>query len=326
LNVSFTAVITGHSALNYPAMNTSLASMHGVDQDRMERSFRVCVQDARKAARNFHYAFLSLPKPKYKAMCALYCFMRQTDDLADDGGMSVETRRLKLTDWSRQIDDLAERCIVDGNEIFPALKWTLDTYQIPVSYLHDVIAGVTMDLDPQPFSDFTQLERYCYHVAGAVGLCCISIWGYDESDVARRAAIDCGTAFQLTNILRDIREDATLGRCYLPQDQLRAYQLSSEQLATGTTPGILPFLTEQTQLARSYYQRASKLSGHLSKDGQGIFRGMMRIYGGLLHKIECNPLSVMNGRVKLHRIAKMRIAMESFLFPNRPLPKWMTAE
>src|SRR6185369_5380403 len=164
---------------------------------------------ARRTAGNFYYSFLTLPRDRFRAMCVLYAFMRVTDDIGDDERPAADRTR-DLTAWR---DALARVC--DGgttdHPVLPAVADILKTYRVPREYLDAVIMGVEADLDTVSFETFAQLNDYCYHVAGAVGLACIHIWGFHD-DRAKAAAVDCGTAFQLTNILRDLAEDAARDR------------------------------------------------------------------------------------------------------------------
>ena len=174
-------------------------------------SYRYCELIARREARNFYYGFRLLPRDHRRSMCALYAFMRQTDDLADAPGTAFE-KRTALASWRVQLTD-ALCGKMDKQPLWPALADTVRRHAIPLPYLNAVIDGVEMDIEPRPFRSFDELHRYCYHVASAVGLCCLSIWGYrSDGGRAERLAEACGVALQLTNILRDVREDALAGR------------------------------------------------------------------------------------------------------------------
>lgn len=312
--------------------------------DLLEESIRHCVGISRRTATNFHYAFLTLSREKYRAMCVLYAFMRLTDDLADDTIRPLIDRQNSLLACSRQIEKLKTPLQVLNNQpdrslgqhddqlagtpLLPALTDLINRYQIPTENLQDVIKGVTRDLTPNPIQSQADLEDYCYHVAGVVGLCCISIWGYDQSESARHAAIACGKAFQLTNILRDVREDAEQGRCYLPVDQLRSAGLTPETLLVSPENQLTEFLKQQITIAQEYYRQAVCLLDHLQDDGQRIYISMLRIYGGLLEKIDQNPLAVLQKRISLSKSYKLYIASQGFfLFRTqsslRLLPQWM---
>jgi phytoene synthase len=277
------------------------------------QSYDHCRQLARKTARNFYYSFLTLPRDRRVAMCVLYSFMRVTDDLGDSDE-PVESRARALKGWQ---ESLVRAC--GGGEpdhpVLPALVDVIRRYNIPSSYLLDVIAGVEMDLAPVAFESFEQLSRYCYHVAGAVGLACIHLWGFHD-ERAQAAAIDCGTAFQLTNILRDLREDAARGRIYLPREDLDRFQVSSEELAArnpaahngaaggrdGRFVGLMQF---EVARAREYYTRAKALYEYLDAPGKPILETMLRIYGGLLDEIERRRYDVFTRRVELSRLRKI---------------------
>jgi phytoene synthase len=165
-----------------------------------------------------------------------------------------------------------------------------------------------MDLRPVAFETFDRLADYCYHVAGAVGLACIHLWGFhDERAVA--AAIDCGTAFQITNILRDLREDAARGRVYLPQEDLARFDLSADDLAQGRRDERFERLMQfEVARAREYYARARPLYDYLDPPGKPILETMLRIYGGLLDEIERRRYDVFTRRVELSCGRKLYIA------------------
>src|SRR5438105_3636026 len=193
------------------------------------RSYAYCERLARREAGNFYHAFRVLPRPQQRAMCALYAFLRVTDDLADAPGPAAD-KRARLADWRRQLT-----AALDGHDrhrLHPALRHTVQSYHIPRQYLDDVLDGVAMDLDPVHYPTFGDLYRYCYRVASAVGLACIHIWGFTDEQ-AKAYAEAAGVAFQLTNILRDLGEDAGRGRVYLPREDLERFGYGEDDLRAG---------------------------------------------------------------------------------------------
>ncbi|MBV9676555.1 MAG: phytoene/squalene synthase family protein, partial [Acidobacteriaceae bacterium] len=180
-------------------------------------SYRYCRQIARKRAKNFYYSFLLLEKPQRDAMCAIYAFMRQCDDLSDDPADSDQTKvGQSIALWRLQLER-ALRGEFDSHPLWPAFHDTVQRYQIPHRFFQEMIDGITSDLEPRQVQTYDELYRYCYQVASVVGLTIIHIFGF-QSVRALLLAEKCGIAFQLTNILRDVREDAGLGRVYLPAE------------------------------------------------------------------------------------------------------------
>src|SRR5579883_3461293 len=194
----------------------------------IEESYEYCRRVARSRAKNFYYSFLLLSEQQRKAMCAIYAFMRQCDDLSDEPGAT----RAALDGWRGELlDALAGR--FSGHPVWPAFHHTVRRFGIPHEYLLEMIDGVVSDLEPRRFETFPELYRYCYQVASVVGLTTIHIFGFDTSS-ALSLAEKCGVAFQLTNILRDIQEDAARNRIYLPAEDLRRFGVREEDLRQGT--------------------------------------------------------------------------------------------
>lgn len=272
----------------------------------LDQSYAYCRTLARRTGRNFYYSFLTLPRDRFRAMCVLYSFMRVTDDLGDGAGDAGE-RRAALTRWRAELL-FAWNSGHCQHPVLPALIDVLRTYQVPLRNLLDVISGVEMDLGTVAIETFDQLADYCYHVAGAVGLACIHIWGFHD-ERARSAAVDCGTAFQLTNILRDLHEDAAVGRVYLPADELRQFGLTREDLAAEVRDDRFERLMQfEVARAREYYARAHALFGYLEPPGRPILETMLHIYGGLLDEIERRGFDVFSRRVELSCGRKLYIA------------------
>ncbi len=183
----------------------------------LDESYAFCRAVARRRARNFYYSFVLLSREQRNAMCAVYAFMRYCDDLSDEPGAGREP----LDRWKAALTDaLAGK--FDAYPAWPAFHDTVARYAIPPRYFYEMIEGVSSDLVPRSIATFDELYRYCYQVASVVGLSIIHIFGF-ESPAALPLAEKCGVAFQLTNILRDIREDAGRGRCYLPAEDLTAF-------------------------------------------------------------------------------------------------------
>lgn len=279
-------------------------------------SYDYCQVLAKKTARNFYYSFLTLPRDRLRAMCVLYSFMRVTDDLGDSDE-PAEDRATGLKEWRASLVQAAETGQSE-HPVLPALVDVVRTYKIPIRYLLDVITGVETDLSPVAFDTFERLADYCYHVAGAVGLACIHLWGFHD-ERALAAAVDCGTAFQLTNILRDLREDAGLGRVYLPREDLEQFGLTAAELSgNGMAAGVRDERFEklmQFEVARTreYYARAQALFNYLDPPGKPILETMLRIYGGLLDEIERRRYDVFTRRIELSCGRKLFIAGHVFV-------------
>lgn len=268
---------------------------------RLQPSYTYCERLARRQAGNFFHAFQVLPRPQRRAMCALYAFMRLTDDLADGSG-TVEEKRSALKQW--RIDLNAALAGEDRHPLHPALRHTLNRFSVPVEYLDDVIEGCEADLEPVRLPDFGTLYRYCYRVASAVGLACIHIWGFRDDD-ANLPAEHAGIAFQLTNILRDLPEDLERGRVYLPAEDLKRFGVD---LGDGGPHCTLPILEAdgfqalmqfETERARQYYRSADNLTPYLDPPGRAVFQVMLRTYRGLLDEIERRDFDVFRERVRL---------------------------
>jgi phytoene synthase len=238
-------------------------------------------------------------------MCALYAFLRIADDLSDDGG-SVKDRRAALDDWRESL-----YAALKGDyrhPIYPALHHAVEQHGIPARYLEDVLDGVCMDLDISSYGTFDDLYGYCYRVASAVGLACIHVWGFHSQD-ALPAAESAGIALQLTNILRDVAEDVERGRVYLPQEDLRAFGISVEDLRHGVYDDRFRELMHfQSERARGYYEKALPLTSALSPPGRAVFLVILRTYRALLDAIAASDFDVFGTRVRLPRWHKLWLA------------------
>jgi phytoene synthase len=177
---------------------------------------------------------------------------------------------------------------------------------VPGLIFDEVIEGQRQDLENKPFDDFAQLRTYCYRVAGVVGLASIHVWGFEGGEATEAMAIDRGIAFQLTNILRDLREDSGRGRTYLPADELSAMKVSTEDLRDGGSR-FLEMMRFQIERAQSYYERSAALEDRIERDSRPTLRAMTEIYHGLLEKIAADPQRVLSERVSLSVLSKLRI-------------------
>ncbi len=272
-------------------------------------SYTYCERLARREAGNFYHAFRLLPRPQHRAMCALYAFMRIADDLSD-GPQSIPEKCALLDNWRKQLDLALAGTYT--HRLHAALHDTIRSYAIPRQYLVDVLDGVCMDLEPLRFQTFADLYAYCYRVASAVGLACIHIWGFERPE-AKVHAEAAGIAFQLTNILRDLAEDAARGRVYLPREDLKRFGYSEEQLGRGErNEAFRELMRFQVQRARSYYEAAEPLAKLLKPAGRAVCLVMARTYRGLLEAIERRDYDVFSGRVQLSRWHKMALALRAF--------------
>jgi len=299
-----------------------------VSDVQLAEAYAACRAIAKREAKNFYYAFCVLPAHKSDAMCAVYAFMRKADDLADDEAMSVEARREAMASWTEAWR--ASRSSPSNDLVFIALNDTQRRFEISDNLLEQLVAGTTLDLQAEPegiatlqlhhegqsravqiYETFAGLHHYCYLVASVVGLVCIRIFGYKDLR-AEQFAIDTGIAFQLTNILRDVREDVERGRIYLSADMFREYGVEPARvlaLSAGAVPESrdLALLNAFEKHAQAMYRSADALIPLLDPDSRAAMRVLVRVYHGLLDRIAADPAAVFRGRVSVPASAKLLI-------------------
>jgi phytoene synthase len=278
----------------------------------LQASYRFCSSLARREARNFYYAFLLLGAAQRRSMCALYAFMRRTDDLADEPG-SAEHKAAALDAWRSQL----EAALAGGGGPWPGLPALADTvgrHAIPAKLLHAVIDGVSMDLQPRSLATFDDLADYCYQVASVVGLSCLHIWGYrSEGGRAEELAAHCGIALQLTNILRDVGVDARNGRIYLPLDDLSRFRVDPQELAAACQPSdrLRALLAFEGQRAYEFYEEVRPLARLVDPCGRPVLLAIVGIYRALLDEIARRDYNVFSQRVSLAPWRKISIALRA---------------
>jgi 15-cis-phytoene synthase len=291
-------------------------------------AYSVCRGITRTAAKNFYYAFLVLPRRKREALCAVYAFMRRCDDIADDQSLSLAERRQKLDTW---LDALhrAQQGQPTDDPILLGLTDAQRRYAIPAGLLDELAQGTAMDLEAGAneaqsvpdaasgpaihYNTFEELRQYCYRVASVVGLVCIHIFGYRDPQ-AEPLAERCGLAFQLTNIIRDVQEDASMGRVYLPEEDLARFGLTVSDLMNSPNPARLrPLLAFEAERAREYYAAGDELIPFISEDSQPALWVLVNIYRRLLGKIASKQYDVFAAKVTLSRWEKMRVLAKGFL-------------
>jgi phytoene synthase len=274
----------------------------------LEQSQAHCRAVAKSRARNFYYSFILLPPDKKNAMCAVYAFMRYCDDLSDEPGAS----RSAIDHWRDALTEaLAGR--PDSNPTWPAFLDAVERYAIPHEYFYEMIEGVASDLEPRAIETFDELYRYCYRVASVVGLTTIHIFGFNSSD-ALPLAEKCGIAFQLTNILRDVREDAGLGRVYLPAEDLTRFGLSREDLTGARRTERFGALMEfEIARARDYYRESAPLLALIDPASRPSLWALIAIYSRLLDQIEESHYDVLVRRISLSSPEKCWIVLRAAL-------------
>jgi 15-cis-phytoene synthase len=278
----------------------------------MESELIASYKSAQAVARsrsNFYYSFVVLPSEKRRAFCAVYAFMRYCDDISD-GDANPETKSAMLRDWRSQLDAVFAGTL-QGNPILPAFRDTVTSFSIPAEYFHWVIDGAEMDLNVFQYETFDDLYKYCFNVASAVGLVCLQIFGFGEPR-AKKYAEQCGIAFQLTNILRDLREDAERGRIYLPVEDLRKFDYSPEELRKGIVDERFRKLMRfETARARKYYAAARELIPLVEPASRSALWAMIQIYERILNRIVQKQFDVFRNRIHLTHSEKISIALKA---------------
>jgi phytoene synthase len=296
---------------------------------QLSMAYSVCRGITRASAKNFYYAFLVLPKRKRQALCAVYAFMRRCDDIADDPTLAASERRQKLDTW---LDALhrSQQGHPSDDPILLALSDTQRRYNIPAGLLDELALGTAMDVAdsdrqihqgsigeeklklPVQYKTFDDLKLYCYRVASVVGLVCIHIFGYRDP-AAESLAEQCGLAFQLTNIIRDVKEDASLGRVYLPEEDLSKFALSAADiLLAPDLSRIRPVLALEADRARQYYKAGDQLLSYISEDSQPALYVLINIYRNLLEKIAYRQYDVFTEKMSLTLTEKLRVLGQGF--------------
>lgn len=301
-----------------------------MNDPRISLAYAVCRGIARREARNFYYSFLALPRAKRNALSAVYAFMRHADDLSDDHTCLVEERKARLSGWLAEWHRV-QSGILSDDPVFLALADARNRFNIPAELLDQLVQGTSMDLDAAPESrperqsgggtaiisatrvhrTFADLYRYCYFVASVVGLVCIRIYGYEETR-AEELAERCGVAFQLTNIIRDVKEDASLSRVYFPEEDLAKFGLSVEDFLNDGGKRVDPerlraLLAFEAERAREYYKSGFELIPLIHRDSRAALWVMVTIYSRLLEKIARSDYDVLRRRVRLSAAEKFAI-------------------
>ena len=262
----------------------------------LAESYAFCERVARTQAKNFYYSFLLLSRPQRQAMCAIYAFMRYCDDLSDAEGVS--DRAGAIARWQADLDAaLAGKA--PENPVWPAFADAVARYRIPHEYFRAMIRGVSSDLEPRHIQTFQELYDYCYHVASVVGLTIIHIFGFNDPR-ALELAERCGVAFQLTNILRDVREDAEHGRVYLPAEDLERFGVKTEELSgAALSPALRSLLEFEAERARAYYQESEPLMDMVDSRSRASLKALIGIYSRLLDRISSSGYEVLRERVRV---------------------------
>jgi phytoene synthase len=281
-------------------------------------AYAACRAIARTKAKNFYYAFVALPASKRDAICAVYAFMRQADDLSDDESLPVAERRIALDGWVGEWHQALAGNPTD-DPVFVALLDAQRRFAIPPQLLDQLIQGTATDLEPSSvhagrfaaYATFADLYRYCYLVASVVGLVCIRIFGYLDSR-AEKLAEETGIAFQLTNILRDVREDAQRGRLYLPLEDLErcgvtAASMTAISSGQQLTPEQRRVLAIQAERAGEFYKSADALLPLISPDSRAALWVLVTIYHRLLRHIEQRNFDVFSARIGVPAYEKLTI-------------------
>ena len=294
-------------------------------------AYSVCRGITKTAAKNFYYAFLVLPPPKRQALYAIYAFMRRCDDIADDAGYTAHERRVKLGEWVEAFHQSQAGKPTD-DPVQLALADAVRRFQIPPVLLDQLAYGTAMDIEDRgpegtpvagtlgaaapplvQYKTFDDLYLYCYRVASVVGLVCIRIFGYRDP-AAEALAERCGLAFQLTNIIRDVKEDAAMGRVYIPQEDLTKFDIAASELRAGKDlDRIRPMLAREADRAREFYRAADKLIPLIHEDSQPALWVLVTIYRSLLEKIARRGFDVFKEKIQLTTREKLMVLGKGFL-------------
>ena len=300
------------------ALHSESPVVMAASNTELELAYAVCQKLTRREAKNFYYAIVTLPLEKRKAICAAYAFCRHCDDSVDEAA-SAENKLSALAGLQTGLEQAYQGRA--PTPMFLALADTADRYSIPQDYFQEIILGVESDLVKTRYRDFDELRQYCYRVASVVGLVCLQIFQYRD-EAAREYAVDLGLAMQLTNIMRDVREDWSMGRVYLPQDEMSRFGYTEQQLGDGIrNEAFVELLSFQGQRAREYFRSGFRLLPYLSRRSRACPAVLGAIYSRVLDRIEASGYDVLGEtRIALTTGEKARITARSWLASTLSLP------
>ena len=286
----------------------------------LDEAYDHCQQIAKEHARNFYYAFRTLPAKKRRAIYAAYAFCRYCDDVADEEHPKYEKDRL----FAELRHDLTEsKAGRSDGPVLQALQDATQAFGIPYEYYEEVIEGVEMDLVKTRFANFDELRDYCYKVASVVGLICIEVFGYEDPK-AKEFAIDLGIAMQITNILRDVKEDAERNRIYLPQDDMERFGYTEQDLMNGVVnDAFRNLMAHQVKRARQYFESGKRLFPLLASESRACPMMLHAVYSGVLDRIEDSGYNVFERRIGLNKAEKLAMLARLWitnLMPSMPIP------
>jgi phytoene synthase len=270
-----------------------------------------CQQKAAASGTSFYYSFMFLPQPKREAITALYAFCREVDDIADECS-ELHTAQIKLDWWRTEIGNLYAG--QPQHPVSKALAPAVEAFGLSREHFQEIIDGMQMDLEQNRYQDFKQLQLYCYRVASVVGLLSAAIFGYTNRNTLKYAH-DLGMAFQLTNIIRDVGEDARRNRIYLPLEELQMFGVSEHDILHGNeTEQVRKLLEFQIERAESFYDRALNALPQEDRKAQRTGLIMAAIYRTLLREILADqPQKVLNSKTSLTPLRKLWLAWTTWI-------------
>lgn len=275
-----------------------------------------CQDKAARSGSSFYYAFLFLPPPRRRAITAMYAFCREVDDIVDDC-VDVSIARTKLAWWHNEVQQLFAG--TPNHPVTKALLPCLADCKIEAVRLHAVIEGMEMDLDQTRYLDWPGLEKYCWHAAGVVGELSAGIFGYQDPNTLAYAT-KLGLAFQMTNIIRDVGEDARRGRIYLPVSDLQKFNVKAADILSGTySPEFAQLMAYQAQRARALYRQAADHLPETDRRSQRPGLMMAAIYATLLTEIEAEQWKVLDQRISLTPVRKLWLAWRNWVGGAKPV-------
>ncbi len=269
----------------------------------------------RRSKTNFMVSFAMLPEPKRDAIHTVYAFCRCTDDIVDEEG-DEESKSARLKRWTEELEKGLRN--ESTHALLNKLSIIADRFNIPAVHFFDLIRGMRMDLEKARYETFDELYEYCYHVASTVGLMCSEIFGY-KHEQTKQYAVDLGIALQLTNIVRDVKADAEIGRIYLPHEDFNRFGYSEQDLFDHVyNARFIEMMQFETQRARDYFQKARASLAHEDHAAFMAARIMDRIYYRILQKIEKKQFALFDDRISISSFSKLRLAAAEY-FSKAPL-------